>query len=39
MRPNSDNGSGSRGDYKLAQVDQALVKKELMKFIGEIGNW
>ncbi len=39
MRPNSDNGSGSRGDYKPAQITQALVEKELMKFIGEIANW
>jgi len=39
MRPNSDNGSGSRGDYKPAQVNNEIVEKELMKFIGEIANW
>jgi hypothetical protein len=39
MRPNGDNGSGARGDYKLAQMDKAVVEKELKKFIGEIANW
>ena len=39
MRPNSEGTSGSRGDYKLAQVNQEIVEKELMKFIGEIANW
>jgi len=39
MRPNSENGSGSRGDYKLAQMNKDLVEKELMKFVGEIANW
>ncbi len=34
MRPNSESASGSRGDYKPAQIDKALVEKELMKFIG-----
>jgi hypothetical protein len=39
MRPNSDNGSGSRGDYTIAQVNAEMVEKALTKFIGEIGNW
>jgi len=39
MRPNSEATSGSRGDYKLAQVDRSVVEKALMKFIGEIANW
>ena len=39
MRPNSDNGSGSRGDYAIAQVNAEMVEKALTKFIGEIGNW
>jgi hypothetical protein len=39
MRPNGDNGSGARGDYKPEQLDKAVVEKELTKFIGEIGNW
>ena len=39
MRPNSESSSGSRGDYKPAQITQEVVEKELMKFIGEIGNW
>lgn len=39
MRPNSEGSSGSRGDYKLAQINQEIVEKELMKFIGEIANW
>jgi len=30
---------GSRGDYKPAQINQAMVENELMKFIGEIANW
>jgi hypothetical protein len=38
MRPNTE-GSGKRGDYKLAQVNRELVEKELMKFVGEIANW
>jgi hypothetical protein len=37
-RPNSE-GSGQRGDYKLAQVTKEVVEKELAKFIGEIANW
>lgn len=39
MRPNSEVSSGSRGDYTLARVSKEIVEKELMKFIGEIGNW
>lgn len=39
MRPNSEAASGSRGDYKPAQVTKEIVEKELMKFIGEIANW
>jgi hypothetical protein len=39
MRPNSDNGSGSRGEYTLAQVNPEMVEKALTKFIGEIANW
>jgi hypothetical protein len=39
MRPNSESGSGSRGDYKPAQINKEVVEKELMKFIGEIANW
>ncbi|MBI3041251.1 MAG: hypothetical protein HYY78_00285 [Betaproteobacteria bacterium] len=39
MRPNSESTSGSRGDYKPAQVSNEIVEKELMKFIGEIANW
>jgi len=39
MRPNSDSGSGSRGDYKPAQLSREIVEKELIKFIGEIANW
>jgi hypothetical protein len=39
MRPNSDNGSGARGVYKLPQFTREIVEKELMKFIGEIANW
>lgn len=38
-RRNSDSGSGSRGDYTLAQVTPEMVEKELMKFIAEIANW
>ena len=39
MRPNSEGSSGSRGDYRLAQVSKEVVEKELMRFIGEIANW
>ena len=39
MRPNSEVSSGSRGIYSPAQINKELVEKELMKFIGEIGNW
>ena len=39
MRPNSEGSTGSRGDYKLAQLNKEAVEKELMKFIGEIANW
>lgn len=39
MRPNSEASSGSRGEYRLAQVNNEVVEKELMKFIGEIANW
>jgi len=39
MRPNSEGSSGSRGEYKPAQVNKDVVEKELMKFIGEIANW
>jgi len=39
MRPNSDSGSGLRGDYKPAQLSREAVESELMKFIGEIANW
>ncbi len=39
MRPNSEPSSGSRGDYKPAQISSDLVEKELMKFVGEIANW
>ena len=39
MRPNSEASSGSRGEYSLAQVNNEVVEKELMKFIGEIANW
>ena len=39
MRRNSEVSSGARGDYKLAQVNQQLVERELTKFIGEIANW
>lgn len=39
MRPNSEVSSGSRGDYKPAQLSKEIVEKELMKFIGEIANW
>lgn len=38
-RRNSEGGSGRRGEFKLAQVNQEFVEKELMKFIGEIANW
>ena len=38
-RPNSEAGSGSRGEYKLSRVDREFVEKELMKFISEIANW
>ena len=39
MRPNSEPTSGSRADYKPAQISQEIVEKELMKFVGEIANW
>ena len=39
MRPNSESASGSRGDYKPAQISREIVERELMKFIGEIANW
>lgn len=39
MRPNSEVSSGSRGDFPLALVSKEIVEKELIKFIGEIGNW
>ena len=38
-RRNSDGGTGERGNYKLLEVNRAIVDKELMKFIGEIANW
>lgn len=38
-RPNSDSGSGSRGDYTAAQLTTEMVEKQLMKFIAEIANW
>jgi hypothetical protein len=38
-RPNSDSGSGSRGDYTPAQLTTEMVEKQLMKFIAEIANW
>jgi hypothetical protein len=39
MRPNLEVASGSRGIFAPAQINQDMVKKELMKFIGEIANW
>lgn len=39
MRPNSEGNSGSRGNFKAAQINTDLMEKELMKFIGEIANW
>jgi hypothetical protein len=39
MRPNSDNGSGSRGEYALAQVNPEMVERALTTFIGEGANW
>ncbi len=36
-RPNSE--GSARGIYQPAQVDKAMVEKELMKFVGEIANW
>ncbi len=39
MRPNAEGNSGSRGNFKAAQIDSDFVEKELMKFIGEIDNW
>jgi len=39
LRPNSETSSGPRGEYKLAQIDSALVEKEVTKFISEIANW
>lgn len=38
-RRNSEGSSGSRGDYKPAQISPELVEKELLKFVGEIANW
>ena len=38
-RRNSEGSPGSRGDFKPAQINQAMVEKELTKFIGEIANW
>ena len=38
-RRNSEGSSGTRGDYKPAQISQEIVEKELKKFIGEIANW
>jgi hypothetical protein len=39
MRGALRNSTGSRGDYKTAQISQEFVEKELMKFVGEIANW
>lgn len=39
MRPNSEPASGSRGDYKPAQLTREILEKELMKFVGEIASW
>ncbi len=38
-RRNAEGSTGSRGDYKPAQISEKMVEKELMKFIGEIANW
>ena len=38
-RRNSEPAAGTRGDYKLGQLNQAIVEKALMKFVGEIANW
>jgi hypothetical protein len=38
-RRNSEGSTGSRGDFKPAQITEEMVKKELTKFIGEIANW
>lgn len=39
MRPNSEAASGSRGDYRPAQIDREMLGREMMKFIDEIANW
>jgi hypothetical protein len=38
-RRNSEGSTGGRGSYKPAQISEAMVEKELMKFIREIANW
>ena len=38
-RRNAEGSTGARGDYKPAQLNQPLVERELMKFVGEIANW
>jgi len=38
-RRNSEPSPGTRGDYKLNQLNQTTVEKAAMKFAGEIANW
>ena len=39
MRINSENSSGSPGNYKRMQIDKEVVETELTKSIGKIANW
>ncbi|GEM_PF-5693636 len=38
-RRNAEGTAGTRGEFKPAQINPALVEQELLKFVGEIANW
>lgn len=38
-RRNSEATTGTRGEFKPAQINAELVNKEVLKFVGEIANW
>lgn len=38
-RRNAEGTTGTKGDFKPAQINTELVEQELLKFVGEIANW
>jgi hypothetical protein len=38
-RRNAEGSPGTRGEFRPAQINDELVNKEVLKFVGEIANW